>query len=136
MHVRAFLQPAGWKPGSGGSPLPFLLDLGDLQAEFQGLRSILFAQQLSKVMHAVSHLELEDEDCLNSCLRNRAAFEGRIVCQDHDMLEARLMVYTTKTTEILQTFPQEVIISIGAKQLPFQSHKRYSQSNECGEWLR
>ena len=30
------------------------------------------------------------------------------------------MIHTTKTEENLQTFPQEVIISIGAKQLPFQ----------------
>ena len=67
-------NPAGLKPGSGGSPLPFLLYLRDLRAECQGLRPIPFAQQPSKVMHAVSHLELEDEDSLISCHRDPAAF--------------------------------------------------------------
>ncbi len=68
----------------------------------------------------VIFLEIDDQDCLIDRLTARADLEDRDDDKDLKTLKTRLEVFTTQTKEVLQTFPQEIIIAVSAKQRPFE----------------
>lgn len=74
----------------------------------------------SLMVRAVINLEVSDEECLISRLSARAVVQKREDDKNLETLRTRFLVYKEQSREVLQTFPQEIIISISAQQRPFE----------------